>query len=152
MGALQPTEGNRACQTPASSHREPNAPSVTTECRYIPINLMHKEREMSRNEDANQLAAAIAPIVRREVRAAIEQLKEELASPPADRAELTREKFLTIKDLVVEEKRAPSTIWKNIADGTFPRPIKLGGSSRWLQSEVDDYYAKLAALRNGDDS
>lgn len=29
--------------------------------------------------------------------------------------------------------------YKLIQDGAFPKPIKLGRSSRWLQSEVEDW-------------
>ncbi|KLH04878.1 Rha family transcriptional regulator [Escherichia coli] len=30
-------------------------------------------------------------------------------------------------------------IYKLIKDGSFPRPIKLGRSSRWLKSEVENW-------------
>lgn len=29
--------------------------------------------------------------------------------------------------------------YKLIQDGSFPKPIKLGRSSRWLKSEVEDW-------------
>jgi predicted DNA-binding transcriptional regulator AlpA len=29
-----------------------------------------------------------------------------------------------------------STLWRRVADGTVPRPVKIGGMSRWLQSEI----------------
>lgn len=29
--------------------------------------------------------------------------------------------------------------YKLIQDGLFPKPIKLGRSSRWLQSEIEDW-------------
>ena len=29
-----------------------------------------------------------------------------------------------------------STFWRRVADGTFPRPLKIGGLSRWPQSEI----------------
>jgi len=35
----------------------------------------------------------------------------------------------------------PSTLYRGVAVGRFPRPIRVGGSSRWLRSECD------AALR-----
>lgn len=28
------------------------------------------------------------------------------------------------------------TFWRRVADGTIPKPIKLGSASRWLQSEI----------------
>lgn len=32
--------------------------------------------------------------------------------------------------------------YKLIQDGLFPKPIKLGRSSRWLKSEVEDWVQK----------
>lgn len=38
--------------------------------------------------------------------------------------------------------------YKLIQEGEFPKPIKLGRSSRWLKSEVDQWLqARLAASR-----
>ncbi|MCA1492756.1 AlpA family transcriptional regulator [Ensifer sp. NBAIM29] len=28
------------------------------------------------------------------------------------------------------------TVWRRVADGTIPRPIKLGAMSRWPRSEI----------------
>lgn len=28
------------------------------------------------------------------------------------------------------------SFWRRVADGSVPKPIKLGSSSRWLQSEI----------------
>lgn len=33
--------------------------------------------------------------------------------------------------------------YKLIQDGLFPKPIKLGRSSRWLKSEVEDWVQQL---------
>ncbi|EAP7891407.1 AlpA family phage regulatory protein, partial [Salmonella enterica] len=32
--------------------------------------------------------------------------------------------------------------YKLIKDGEFPKPIKLGRSSRWLRSEVETWFQK----------
>ncbi|SUC19809.1 phage regulatory protein [Proteus mirabilis] len=38
--------------------------------------------------------------------------------------------------------------YKLIQDGEFPKPIKLGRSSRWLKSEVEDWLqARIAESR-----
>ena len=29
-----------------------------------------------------------------------------------------------------------ATVWRRVADGTLPAPIKLGGTTRWVKSEV----------------
>lgn len=31
-----------------------------------------------------------------------------------------------------------ATFWRRVADGTIPRPIKLGGSSRWQVCDLTD--------------
>jgi prophage regulatory protein len=35
------------------------------------------------------------------------------------------------------------TIWKWMREGKFPRARELGGKSCWLESEVNDWIAKL---------
>lgn len=35
--------------------------------------------------------------------------------------------------------------YKLIKDGLFPKPIKLGRSSRWKQSEIEDWLEKRIA-------
>lgn len=39
------------------------------------------------------------------------------------------------------------TFWRRVADGTVTRPIKLGGMSRWPQSEVLDVIERAKAAR-----
>lgn len=29
-----------------------------------------------------------------------------------------------------------SSFWRRVADGTFPPPVKIGGLSRWLRSDI----------------
>ena len=37
------------------------------------------------------------------------------------------------------------TFWRRVADGTVPRPIKLGKVSRWPQSEILEVIEKAKA-------
>lgn len=39
--------------------------------------------------------------------------------------------------------------YKLIKDGLFPKPIKLGRCSRWLQSEVEDWLMQRIADSRG---
>src|SRR5690606_27075477 len=39
------------------------------------------------------------------------------------------------------------TFWRRVADGTVPKPIKLGGLSRWAQSEIIAVIDAAKALR-----
>lgn len=29
-----------------------------------------------------------------------------------------------------------ATFWRRVSDGTIPKPVKIGGMSRWPQSEI----------------
>ncbi len=40
------------------------------------------------------------------------------------------------------------TFWRRVADGTIPRPIKLGGLSRWPQSEIAAVIEKAKVRRS----
>jgi predicted DNA-binding transcriptional regulator AlpA len=40
----------------------------------------------------------------------------------------------------------PSTLYRNIRKGTLPKPVRVGGSSRWLRSECE---AVLQAMVDG---
>jgi predicted DNA-binding transcriptional regulator AlpA len=40
----------------------------------------------------------------------------------------------------------PATLYRGIRKGTYPRPVRVGGSSRWLRSECE---TALQAMVNG---
>jgi predicted DNA-binding transcriptional regulator AlpA len=40
-----------------------------------------------------------------------------------------------------------STLYRMIGRRLLPRPIKVGGSSRWVRSEIEAALAALAAVR-----
>lgn len=39
------------------------------------------------------------------------------------------------------------TFWRRVADGTIPKPLKLGGMSRWPRSEILEAIERLKAKR-----
>jgi predicted DNA-binding transcriptional regulator AlpA len=39
--------------------------------------------------------------------------------------------------------RSRASIYRDVATKAFPEPLKVGGSSRWLLSEVQAYIAQL---------
>lgn len=43
-----------------------------------------------------------------------------------------------------------SRIYGLIGEGKFPPPVKIGASSRWIQTEIDAYIATLAATRDSE--
>ena len=45
-----------------------------------------------------------------------------------------------------------SRIYGLIKEGSFPAPIKIGDSSRWLSSEIDAYIEQLLSTRTTKES
>ena len=49
-------------------------------------------------------------------------------------------KFLRLPEVIEETGKGKSSIYKDIAEGTFPAPIKIGPrASGWIDSEVEDW-------------
>ena len=40
------------------------------------------------------------------------------------------------------------TFWRRVADGTVPKPIKLGSLSRWPLSDIQDVIERAKACRD----
>lgn len=41
------------------------------------------------------------------------------------------------------------TVWRRVADGTIPRPIKIGALSRWPKSDIAAVISSAMAARQG---
>ncbi|EBI9246238.1 TPA: AlpA family transcriptional regulator [Salmonella enterica] len=52
---------------------------------------------------------------------------------------LTEDQFVDMVFITSLLQMTDKWIYKLIKDGVFPRPIKLGRSSRWLKSEVEKW-------------
>lgn len=50
---------------------------------------------------------------------------------------ILNDQFVTMAFITQLTGLTDKWFYKLIQDGTFPKPIKLGRSSRWLQSEVE---------------
>lgn len=57
------------------------------------------------------------------------------------------EALVTINTIVNMLQRSKASIYRDIAIGDFPKPLKLGHSSRWRHSEVEAYIQSLANER-----
>ena len=55
------------------------------------------------------------------------------------RLSLTEDQFVDMTFITSLLQMTDKWIYKLIMDGSFPRPIKLGRSSRWLKSEVENW-------------
>ncbi|VDS07167.1 Helix-turn-helix domain protein [Paracoccus haematequi] len=58
-----------------------------------------------------------------------------------------------IDPLLKDKEAAPllgisvPTFWRRVADGTIPKPVKLGSTSRWPQSEILEVIERAKAAR-----
>jgi predicted DNA-binding transcriptional regulator AlpA len=41
-----------------------------------------------------------------------------------------------------------ATFWRRVSDGTLPRPLKIGGATRWRRAELLAALDKAAAKRD----
>ena len=59
---------------------------------------------------------------------------------------------MLISDLELAEILGCSraTIWRRVKDGALPKPIKLGGLSRFVLSEINATVESAMAARNGE--
>jgi prophage regulatory protein len=60
------------------------------------------------------------------------------------------ERLLRLRDVKQKTGLGTSTIYRRIADGTFPAPRSLGPNTvRWLESEIDAWIRALPSSRSG---
>ena len=45
--------------------------------------------------------------------------------------------LLDVKSVAALLQSSPATIWRRVNDGTMPRPIRIGGMTRWARDEID---------------
>jgi predicted DNA-binding transcriptional regulator AlpA len=58
--------------------------------------------------------------------------------------------LITVSALVEMLQRSRASIYRDIKRGTFPKPLKLGSSSRWRRSEIAAYIEGLAENRSAE--
>lgn len=56
-------------------------------------------------------------------------------------------KYLSVHAVADRYDCHPSSVWRWVAQRTFPQPVKIGGMTRWLASEVEEHDARAAAQR-----
>jgi excisionase family DNA binding protein len=55
--------------------------------------------------------------------------------------------LLTLKEVAARLRMCPRSIQRKIAEGSFPAPIRIGRSVRFLESELEAYVNALKAAR-----
>jgi len=56
-------------------------------------------------------------------------------------------RLMTLSDVLASVSLSQATVYRMIAAGEFPRPVKVGTASRWLSSEIEAWIDALAAGR-----
>ncbi len=56
--------------------------------------------------------------------------------------------LLDVKAVAALFQSSPATIWRRVNDGTMPRPVRIGGMTRWARDEIDTMIDR--AKRNRD--
>jgi len=56
--------------------------------------------------------------------------------------------LLTVREGARVLQVSVPTFWRRVADGTVPKPIKLGNLSRWPLSEIQDVIERAKARRD----
>lgn len=72
-----------------------------------------------------------------EIQQTLEILAEALSGKPQEENQL-----ITIKEVSSIIGFNPDWIYKRIATNTFPKPIKIGRSSRWRRGMIDEWLDK----------
>lgn len=56
-------------------------------------------------------------------------------------------KYLSVFAVADRYDCHPSSIWRWVSQSKFPRPMKIGGMTRWVEAEVDAHDAAAEAQR-----
>ncbi len=56
--------------------------------------------------------------------------------------------LLDVKAVAALFQSSPATIWRRVNDGTIPRPVRIGGMTRWARDEIDAVIERAKAERD----
>lgn len=56
--------------------------------------------------------------------------------------------LLTARESAIYLQISVPTFWRRVADGTVPKPVKIGSLSRWPRSEIIEVIETAKAQRN----
>lgn len=57
-------------------------------------------------------------------------------------------KLIRLPEVMDRVALRKTAIYKLMSDGDFPRPIKVGAASLWVEEEIDDWICDVAASRD----
>lgn len=60
---------------------------------------------------------------------------------------MKKDRIIRLPEVIERVGIARSSIYLKIQEGTFPKQLKLGRNSGWLESEIDAWIQDLASKR-----
>lgn len=55
--------------------------------------------------------------------------------------------MISLKDVAARLSLSTRAVYRLIASGTLPRPFKVGGAVRFLESDIEKFFENLQATR-----
>ena len=59
----------------------------------------------------------------------------------------TQDRLVSIRNVSLQLDLSTRAVYRLVAKGEIPPPVKVGGSTRFYQSDLDDYLNRLKAAR-----
>ena len=60
----------------------------------------------------------------------------------------TSRKFSDVRAVAVRYDCHPSSVWRWVVQEKLPKPIRIGGITRWIDAELDEHDARVIAERD----
>ena len=60
---------------------------------------------------------------------------------------LSSDTLISVRDAASALGCSIATVWRRAADGSIPKPIKLGGMTRWSKAEIDAFIEQAKSQR-----
>lgn len=60
---------------------------------------------------------------------------------------ITGDRLLSVKDTAAILGCSVATVWRRTAAGKIPQPVKMEGTTRWSESEIQDLVEEAKAQR-----
>jgi len=57
------------------------------------------------------------------------------------------DRLVSVRDTAAAYGCSVATIWRRVADGTIPQPVKIGGMTRWSAAEIATHIEDAKACR-----
>ncbi|MGJ3448484.1 helix-turn-helix transcriptional regulator [Enterobacter sp. PTB] len=67
-----------------------------------------------------------------------------------NKIDLVNDSMMDMKDIVKFTGLSDKWFYKLIKDGLFPKPVKMGRSSRWFKSEIEAWVQKRIVESRGE--